>query len=121
MAVAIAVLSLSEDGDSVKRGFDLFAWISKVVTGTEKSTDKFAHLFAYAALSGAAVLGFRRRTGLLLLTLVLLMYGAFLEAAQSFTTIRSASMLDFIANALGVASGTVGALIFRFVFLRTRP
>jgi hypothetical protein len=117
-AVAIAFLSLSPDQDSVDRGVGLFGWMAELFFRSDRHTDKFAHLFAYACLSAAAVLGFRRQFKLLILILLLLTYGALLEAAQSFTSVRTMSLLDLAANLTGILAGIVGAFILRFLAFR---
>ncbi|OYT89688.1 MAG: VanZ family protein [Burkholderiales bacterium PBB6] len=71
--------------------------------------DKLRHASAFIALWA---LGSRvPRLTPWRLVAVLLAFGAGIEVAQSFTTWREASVLDWVADAAGVA---VGALLLRF-------
>ena len=71
--------------------------------------DKLRHASAFIALWA---LGSRvPRLTPWRLVAVLLVFGAGIEVAQSFTTWREASVLDWVADAAGVA---VGALLLRF-------
>lgn len=84
--VAVFWLALQPAPDMVK----LFSW-----------QDKIEHAILFALLMGLGASAWPRH--LLALTAVLLVYGAAMEVAQSFTTYRFGDIWDWIADALGVA------------------
>ena len=72
-------------------------------------TDKVGHFLAYAGMAILAALSFEGRIPRLAALLGAVLLGALLEWGQSFIPGRDMSLLDGIANGLGVL---VGALIF---------
>ena len=75
--------------------------------------DKFEHFASFALLSGwFANLMAPRYVRVII---VMILFGAFIEVAQSFTVDRSADMHDLIADAFGVLAGVALA---RFGALR---
>jgi len=72
--------------------------------------DKLNHLAAFAALAGAGCLGFsasRRRQVVILLGLFA--YGGAIEICQLFVPGRSCEWGDLLADAVGIACGTLVA------------
>ncbi len=65
--------------------------------------DKLQHALAFAALVWLGVRGGYRRA--LVLVAGLLLLGAAIEVAQSFTATRTAEWLDWLAGAIGIAFG----------------
>ena len=69
--------------------------------------DKIVHAMGYAVLAGMASSVFAGRARLIVL-LALLLLGGVIEIAQgALTASRSADLLDFAANSLGVLAGGV--------------
>ncbi len=78
-----------------------------------EQADKLRHLAAFASLAAVAILaGEPRPHQARNVALWLLAYGAFIELVQSQLPTRSASALDWLADALGIALGLLlaGAL-----------
>ncbi|MCP5153228.1 MAG: VanZ family protein [Ectothiorhodospiraceae bacterium] len=72
--------------------------------------DKAAHLIAYAAIGGAAVLAYPAvRGGVVTCFAATFGYGASIELAQAFTAERTASLLDVLANGIGAIVGVAAA------------
>ena len=68
--------------------------------------DKVEHFLAYALLAASAMQLFARRTGCIVVALLLVAMGAGLEFAQgALTTTRMADPRDALANTLGVLAG----------------
>lgn len=72
--------------------------------------DKALHFGAYAVLAFLPVFGFGRRRGILL-ALSMVALGMALEFAQRLVPFRSFEVADMMANALGVSTGIVLALV----------
>ena len=73
--------------------------------------DKIAHFLAYAGMAMLACLAFRSGSARISALIFAIALGAMLEWWQSFVPGRNMSLIDGIANTLGVLSGT---LLFRF-------
>jgi VanZ family protein len=71
--------------------------------------DKFKHILAFASLAFGLVY-FWRLSHLQALVL-LLCYGVLIEVVQSFIPGRYPSVLDVLADSLGIALGIAGALM----------
>lgn len=84
--VAVFWLAVQPAPEMVK----LFSW-----------QDKVEHAILFALLMGLGVTAWPRH--LLALTAVVLVYGAAMEIAQSFTSYRFGDVWDWVADALGVA------------------
>lgn len=82
-------------------------------------SDKISHLIAYSALTGAAIVG-RRNLKVGRVVLLVIGYGILIEAAQDLMPFgREASVLDAMANAIGVLIGaTTGLGIERVLGLK---
>ena len=78
---------------------------------TPGQTDKILHFVAYTGMSFLALLAFRTRFTRAAALLFVVALGLFLEWVQLFIDGRSASLLDAVVNALGVAAGL---LLYRF-------
>jgi len=79
-----------------------------------ENKDKLSHFFAYFILSLNAFLLRRISWGKNWIIFVLIGYGFFLEWIQGFVPGRESSMLDGIANSIGVIFGfLVAFLIYR--------
>ena len=72
--------------------------------------DKLNHAFAYGVLAVAGGLGFKGGRSLLMVGLGLVVLGAGLELAQSFTPNRDGSIYDAVANLVGVAIGSLATV-----------
>ena len=83
--------------------------------------DKASHVMAYAALATAGGIGYRGLRSLCLVGLGLLLLGAALELAQSFLPDRIASFHDILANAIGIALGSLLAGAANALWPRPRP
>jgi VanZ family protein len=75
------------------------------------ASDKFLHFLAYFGLAGLASTALRHRRAVILAALGLIALGGALEILQMFTG-RDAEVLDAVANAIGVLSGTCAGLLF---------
>jgi len=64
--------------------------------------DKVAHAVLYAALYYIAVRAYGSSFSLLLLAVMIMGFGLFLEIAQSMTSYRYGDIWDFAANSIGV-------------------
>ena len=73
--------------------------------------DKVAHAIIFLGLSVLIDLAYRDYQFIFMLAIVLLAYGLIVELLQAFSGYRTFSVLDFIADAVGVACY---ALIKRF-------
>ena len=85
------------------------AWFAfSATTGTDafEHADKVKHVLAFGIMASVASLGWAasRSTGLRIAG-ALVLYGAFIEVVQFFIPGRDASVLDLVADAVGVAAG----------------
>jgi VanZ family protein len=71
--------------------------------------DKIGHFLAYFALALAGVTGFHGRRAQVMIVCGLIAIGVLMEVGQLFAPGRQASVLDIIANTLGVMCGTAVA------------
>ncbi|MGC9394649.1 MAG: VanZ family protein [Anaerolineae bacterium] len=69
--------------------------------------DKMGHFLAYAGMAILALMTFNSETTRILALLSAIALGAALEWAQSFVPGRDMSLIDGIANTLGILSGTL--------------
>ncbi len=76
--------------------------------------DKVLHFSAFCslALSAALALAPGRRSAWVVIA-GLLAYGAFIEVVQAFIPGREASVLDWLADACGIAGGLAAAAVLR--------
>jgi VanZ family protein len=72
--------------------------------------DKIEHAVGYFLLAAYAVMLFARGRPLAFAILGLLAFGALVEGLQALVPWRSAELMDWIANSVGVASGALLAL-----------
>ena len=73
--------------------------------------DKLGHFLAFFGLGVFGLVAFPQHRGMVVATL--LVHGAAIEIAQSFTEYRRAELLDWVADALGVAAAVVVDLLRR--------
>ena len=66
-------------------------------------SDKVLHLLTYAGLCTIGAIGYTRFEQRIGLVLFLPMYGSFIEALQELVPNRFGSLLDVLANTVGVA------------------
>lgn len=83
--------------------------------------DKAGHALAYGALATAGGIGYRGLRAVLLLGLGLLLFGAALELVQAFLPGREASLHDLLANAIGIALGSLLAGAANALWPEPRP
>lgn len=69
--------------------------------------DKIGHYLAYSGLALLACLAFPSRNGKILALLFSLGLGAVLEGIQATVPSRSMSLLDGLANSLGILTGII--------------
>ncbi|MEM9810195.1 MAG: VanZ family protein [Pseudomonadota bacterium] len=105
LALAIAILSLTPDTNSVGQGLWLFSYLAQVLLGSAEQSDKIGHFAAYGALGFVAALGFEKNRRLLTVFLVIVLYGVILEGVQGLSPVRSTSWADMLANSLGAMMG----------------
>ena len=113
LGAVIVVLSLIPNPPGGAGGGAIGAWLSRLLFGTDAYADKAAHLLAYTALSGTALLAFgRHRWQAAGVLVALLALGAVLELGQAAGGVRTGDVLDMAANAAGVMLGTgIGAAL----------
>jgi hypothetical protein len=112
--LGVAYLSLTENPETVRRGFEITRWIAETLLGDEALSDKVAHFLSYlalGALAAAARLPIPR--GFLALVTVLAGYGVLLEVLQGLGGVRTPDALDALTNLAGAALGTGAALLLR--------
>ena len=85
----------------------------------ENSWDKANHFIAFAALYVTLYLGFSR-LNLGAKVAILLAYGVQIEIAQSFVPNRYFSLLDVVADGIGIVFGILLARIFERILDRFR-
>jgi VanZ family protein len=73
--------------------------------------DKLQHLIAYSALAICGTVGFQGRRPRLFVGIGLMVLGCGLEVAQAFTPGRSPSVIDAVANIVGITLGLTTAWI----------
>ncbi|MGH1537576.1 MAG: VanZ family protein [Gammaproteobacteria bacterium] len=78
------------------------------INHTISNADKFAHAFAFFVLSMLLLFGYKLSKPLFTSALVMALFGLFIEVLQRFVPNRMFSMVDFVADLLGIAL----ALIF---------
>lgn len=78
--------------------------------GATHISDKTLHFTAYAVLAFIPVFGFKLRSGIPLAASMILL-GVALEFAQRLVPFRGFEVADMMANALGVLSGMLLALV----------
>ena len=85
------------------------AWLSLTPTDTITiGNDKISHFIAYGTLMfNVGLLSYENRNRFVLGILLSLIYGALIEVAQHFVPGRFMSGYDMLANAGGVATGTI--------------
>ena len=90
-AIAVCILSLIPD-DSLR---------------PYAPQDKVSHLIAYSELAALGLLAFRPRPSPAIVLLGVVALGGALEIAQAYVPGRSADLLDFVFNCVGVCIGFV--------------
>ena len=83
--------------------------------------DKTNHILAYAALAATGSVGYRGLRVWVLIAVGLLILGAALELAQSVLPGRFASVQDVVANAIGIALGSLLAVGADALWTRHSP
>ncbi len=78
--------------------------------GTPLAPDLIIHFGCYLVLSIFALYQRNSPLGTLLTVFALILYGGFIELVQGHFD-RNASFMDFVANALGVATGWFALLV----------
>lgn len=82
-------------------------------------SDKFAHFFTYATLSGWFSLLVTRRASLAWVMAGLIAYGIAIEGLQGMTDYRFPEWGDVVANSAGVLLGTLGFFSPLYRLMRT--
>jgi len=67
-----------------------------------KLWDKAAHTLAFAALTLLCAIAYRQRVGLVRISLLLFTFGLTIEMVQYLLPYRQFSLLDMLANGLGI-------------------
>lgn len=78
---------------------------------TTNLSDKLEHLLAYATLCVLGMLAYTKPSARRFLIIGLVLYGGALEGGQSFVPGRFPSILDLVANAVGVGIGYAGFVV----------
>ncbi len=104
--------------------FALLSWqlLTPVTIVSAGSWDKLIHFSGFFVLGGLAILAGRSiQTSRLILTLIA--YAALTEILQYFIPGRSFSVLDWVADSLGVLVAVLSGLyvLDRFQFLKLKP
>ena len=104
-AVWFAALAATVMGEILPGNSVPMRWVGATHIG-----DKALHFTAYALLAFIPVFGYRIRRGIAVAASMVVL-GVVLEFAQRLIPFRSFEVADMMANALGVLSGTVLALV----------
>lgn len=117
LAVLVAIVSLVPNPEDMGPGLDWSAWIASLIWGDPTDGDKVAHFMAYTALGFFSGLGFvKNRSTLAPVQLGIILYGAGIEVAQTFTHQRTGDLLDLAANGLGATSGVLLSFLARHLY-----
>ena len=81
--------------------------------------DKLSHSIAFAALALSAALGWPEKDFVRSVLLPLLLFGVFIEVVQYFIPGREFSMLDMLADAIGIIIAWIGIRVLQTVSART--
>ncbi|MPY74867.1 MAG: VanZ family protein [Alphaproteobacteria bacterium] len=81
-------------------------------------SDKIGHFIAYAEIALLGILGYRARTGTILAAVAAL--GGVLEIGQIYVPGRSADIVDFAVNGLGILAGYAAARLAGMAFSASR-
>lgn len=102
----VTYMTLTPNPDDTEGELSIARWISELLFGTSIFGDKVAHVVAYGALGGAAMLAELALFGRKAFTLAALAaYGVLLEALQGIGGVRTADAFDALANASGAVAG----------------
>jgi VanZ family protein len=80
--------------------------------------DKLSHSIAFAALALSAALGWPERDFFRSVLLPLLLFGVFIEVIQYFIPGREFSLLDMLADVVGIIIVWIGVRLLRSVSAR---
>lgn len=83
-------------------------------------SDKIGHLLAYAEIAALGTLGYRGRRAAAMMLTGLAMLGGALELAQDYVPGRSADLLDFGVNCLGLLAGYAAVRLTGMALAHTR-
>lgn len=118
--IAIAYLSLKPADPDPEGGFALLRMMAAFLFGDPSMQDKIGHFLAYGAVAGAAVLALPLRP-VWQIAATSLLYGGLFEILQSAMPDRYASFYDLLANACGITTGIVSALLLFRLMKSFRP
>ena len=99
--MAIGLWSVSSSAWLLKYSLD----IPSVSLAADQWLSTAKHIFAYVALSFVGLFGFSAPRSWVWFGVGLFLYGLGLEAAQTFVADRDGSILDGLANGLGIGIG----------------
>jgi VanZ family protein len=77
--------------------------------------DKFSHFIAFAALAMSAALGWPKRDFFRSVLIPLLIFGVLIEIIQYFIPGREFSLLDMLADAVGIIIVWIGVSVLQSV------
>lgn len=81
--------------------------------------DKFSHSIAFAALALSAALGWPKRDFFRSVLIPLLIFGILIEGIQYFIPGREFSLLDMLADAVGIVIAWISLRVLQSVSART--
>jgi VanZ family protein len=109
---------------TVRRLFRLAGWACVITiavlsllprpvgVGSEFGAPELDHVFAYFLTAGLIALGHMRTRTRIVVCMLLIGFGGFMELGQAAIPGRDGSIGDFLVNAIGVGMGLVTALHF---------
>ena len=97
----------------------ILAWLS-LTPGSDSTPyfphdDKVMHFFAYCLFSLICIPFMETRFSIVIVALSVFFFGTFMEIGQSFVPMREASLLDLLANTLGMLAGIYWAKKLRLM------
>jgi VanZ family protein len=84
------------------------AWTPRVHLDMAGNHDKYMHLLGFGYLTGAFSMVYSRQTTWLRTAGIMIAYGGVIEIVQAFLSYRSCSLLDMVADGIGISLALSG-------------
>ncbi len=116
LLVLVTFLTLTPNPQDSGAGIGFTQWVSAQLFSDPQYSDKIGHFLAYGVLSGAAIVAQIKLFGRFFpVTILLSFYGVLLEVIQGLGGVRSAEVMDALANSLGAAVAYPAGIFLLFV------
>lgn len=97
----------------------IYTWLAVVNmddTYISSFSDLFTHFSAYIVLMNSCLIAYGTKPGKVIMFILLFLYSLIIEIVQYFIPYRDFSLLDLLANGLGLITGLiVGLTVLRLV------